>query len=96
MTAGAADWLRAAMGMTQREPPRIDEAFDSLQQALGELAEAASILDGLGASRHAARSWIELAHVLADSGQVQEALAAYENAARTLNIGDPRWDRRRG
>jgi tetratricopeptide (TPR) repeat protein len=149
------------------DPPRVEEAFDSLRQALGELAEtadpvdkayvftelcyaylargdaaeavraaenarrllgpdarlefarattalavalaasgdrgrvrpllteAASILDGLGASRHAARSWIELAHVLADSGQVRDALAAHENAARALNIDDPRWNRRR-
>lgn len=148
------------------DPPRADEAFDSLQQALGELAEtadpvdkayvftelcyahlargdtaeairaaedarrllgpearlefarattalavaltasgergkvralfteAATILDGLGASRHAARTWIELAHVLADSGHHQDAITAYENAAHALNINDPRWDRR--
>ena len=149
------------------DPPRVDEAFDSLKEALGELAdtadpvdrayvftelcyahlargdttnairaaedarrllgptarlefagattalavalaasgehdkvralltEAATILEGVGATRHAARSWIELAHALADSGHPQDALTAYENAARTLNIDDPRWRQRR-
>jgi tetratricopeptide (TPR) repeat protein len=63
-------------------------------KALAMFTEAAAILDGLGATRHAARSWIELAHALTDSGRSQDALAAYENAARALNIDDPRWRRR--
>lgn len=58
------------------------------------LTEAATILEGVGATRHAARSWIELAHVLSDSGNQQEAMTAYESAARAMNIDDPRWGRR--
>jgi tetratricopeptide (TPR) repeat protein len=58
------------------------------------LTEAATVLDRLGATRHAARSWAELAHALIDSGDPRSANAAYENAIRALNINDPRWRRR--
>ena len=56
--------------------------------------EAASVLGSIGASRHAARAWVELAHALADSGDLTGALAAHERAARALNLDDPRWRRR--
>jgi tetratricopeptide (TPR) repeat protein len=53
--------------------------------------EAATVLDHLGATRQAARSWIELAHALTDTGDLHEAITAYEHAARAMNIDDPRW-----
>jgi tetratricopeptide (TPR) repeat protein len=99
---GAAENARRLLGPDARlEYARATTALAVALTADGEhdnvralLTEAATILDSLGASRHAARSWIELAHVQADSGHHQDALTAYENAARALNIDDPRWQRR--
>jgi tetratricopeptide (TPR) repeat protein len=65
------------------------------EQAYALFAEAATVLDRLGAFRHAARAWIELAHALADTGEPHGAIDAYENAAKAMNIDDPRWRGRR-
>lgn len=57
--------------------------------------EAATVLERLGANRHAARSWIGLAQALTETGNLAEAISAYDKAARALNISEPRWQRRR-
>jgi tetratricopeptide (TPR) repeat protein len=60
-------------------------------QARGLFTEAATILDSMGAGRQAARTWVELAHALRDSGHEREALAAYDSAVRAVNLDEPRW-----
>jgi len=99
----SAEHARELLGSTaQLERARATTALAIALEAGGEpgqarmlFTEAATILDRLGASRHAARSWIELAHALTDAGQLKEATDAYENAARAMNIDDPRWRQRR-
>ena len=98
----AQDAQRLLGSTTQLEYARATTALAVALTAAGEhdrarplFAEAATILDRLGATRDAARTWIELAHALTDSGRPDEAIAAYENAARALNIDDPRWRKRR-
>jgi tetratricopeptide (TPR) repeat protein len=66
------------------------------ERASALFTEAATVLDRLGATRHAARTWIELAHALADAGRLREAITAYDSAARAVNISDPRWRQRQG
>jgi tetratricopeptide (TPR) repeat protein len=85
-------------GIAQLEHARATMALAVALQERGELgrarelyAEAASVLEDIGATRHAARAWVELAHALADSGDVQGALAAHDRAARAMNLDDPRW-----
>jgi hypothetical protein len=56
--------------------------------------ESATVLDRIGATRHAARAWVELAHALVRSGRLEDAVTAYDNAARAVNIDDPRWRQR--
>jgi tetratricopeptide (TPR) repeat protein len=104
-----AEAIRAAMdaqrllgSTTQLEYARASTALAVALTADGQperartlFAEAATVLDRLGATRHAARTWIELAHALTDGGQLVDALAAYDNAARAMNIDDPRWRQRR-
>ena len=88
-------------GTAQLEHARATMALAIAVNASGEWAraaelftEAASVLANIGASRHAARAWVELAHVLADAGDLTGALAAHDRAARALNLDDPRWRRR--
>lgn len=61
------------------------------ERARALFTEAATVLDRLGATRHAARAWVELAHALVSTGQTEAAVTAYDNAARAMNIDDPRW-----
>jgi tetratricopeptide (TPR) repeat protein/DNA-binding XRE family transcriptional regulator len=99
----AAEQARGLLGSTaQLERARATTALavaltaqDEPIRAHALFAEAATVLDHLGATRHAARSWIELAHALADAGHFTDAIAAYENAARAMNIDGPRWRQRR-
>ncbi len=99
----AATSARELLGSTaQLERARATTALAVALHASGESAqacalftEAATVLDHLGATRHAARAWVELAHALTDTGQLPEALSAYGNAARALNIDDPRWRQRK-
>jgi lipopolysaccharide biosynthesis regulator YciM len=99
----AAEQARALLGSTaQLERARATTALAVALTARGEsgqartlFTEAATVLGHLGATRHAARSWIELAHVLTDAGHFTDAIGAYENAARAMNIDDPRWRQRR-
>ncbi len=99
----AAEHARELLGSTaQLERAKATTALAVALHASGEsdrarplFTEAATLLDNLGATRHAARSWVELAHVLTDTGHLAEALDAYENAARAMNINDPRWRQHR-
>jgi tetratricopeptide (TPR) repeat protein len=99
----AAEGARQRLGTTaQLESARAATALAVALTADGQhdtaramFTEAATVLDHLGATRQAARSWIELAHALTDTGHLSEAVAAYENAARAMNIDDPRWRRPR-
>jgi tetratricopeptide (TPR) repeat protein len=99
----AAEGARQRLGSTaQLESARAATALAVALTADGQhdtaralFTEAASVLDHLGATRQAARSWIELAHALTDTGHLSEAVTAYENAARAVNIDDPRWRRPR-
>lgn len=99
----AAQDARRLLGSTaQLELARATTALAVALVASGEQAraralftEAATVLDRLGATRHAARTWVELAHALTDSGHLTEALAAYDNAARAMNIDDRHWRQRR-
>lgn len=99
----AAEDARQLLGPTaQLESARATTALAVALSAHGDhdrakalFTEAATVLDGLGATRHAARSWIELAHALTDTGDLQGALSAYDNAARAMNIDEPRWRQRR-
>ncbi|HTZ43654.1 MAG TPA: tetratricopeptide repeat protein [Jatrophihabitans sp.] len=50
--------------------------------------EAATILAGLGASRSAARVWVELATTLANRGDLAGAVSAFTQSARALNLLD--------
>jgi tetratricopeptide (TPR) repeat protein len=100
---GAAEDARRRLGTTaQLESARAATALAIALSADGQhetaralFTEAATVLDRLGATRHAARSWVELAHALTDTGHAEEAITAYENAARAMNIDDPRWRRPR-
>jgi tetratricopeptide (TPR) repeat protein/DNA-binding XRE family transcriptional regulator len=64
------------------------------ERAKDLFTEAATVLDRLGATRHAARAWVELAHALVRTGRLEEAVTAFDNAARAVNIDDPRWRQR--
>jgi hypothetical protein len=97
----AEDSRRHLGGSAQLEHGRATMALAIAVNAGGDQAraaelftEAASVLGSIGASRHAARAWIELAHALVDSGDPTGALAAHDRAARALNLDDPRWRRR--
>jgi tetratricopeptide (TPR) repeat protein len=70
-------------------------AIGQADQARTLFTEAAAVLEHLGATRHVARSWIELAQALTDTGQLPTAIDAYQNAARAMGIDDPRWRQRR-
>ncbi len=95
----AAERARELLGSTaQLELARATTALAVARHAAGDarqartlFVEAATVLDHLGATRHAARSWVELAHALTDAGQLNDAIDAYENAARAVNINDSRW-----
>jgi tetratricopeptide (TPR) repeat protein len=69
-------------------------ASGQAERAEEMFTEAATVLDRLGATRHAARAWVELAHALVKTGRLEDALTAYDNAARAVNIDDPRWRQR--
>ncbi|HEY1920362.1 MAG TPA: tetratricopeptide repeat protein [Streptosporangiaceae bacterium] len=100
---GAAEGARRRLGPTaQLETARATTALAVALTADGQydtardlFTEAATVLDYLGATRQAARSWVELAHALTDTGHLSEAVTAYEHAARAMNIDDPRWRRPR-
>ena len=88
-------------GSAQLEHARATVALAIAVNASGDLAratelftEAASVLGDIGASRHAARAWVELAHAMTDAGNLTGALDAHNRAARALNLDDPRWRRR--
>jgi tetratricopeptide (TPR) repeat protein len=99
----AGEHARRCLGTTfQLEAARATTALAVALTADGQhdtartlFTEAATVLDHLGATRHAARSWVELAQALTDTGHLHEAVSAYENAARAVNIDDPRWRRPR-
>lgn len=50
--------------------------------------EAATILGALGATRSAARAWVELATTLADRGDLAGSVAAFRQGAAALNLLD--------
>lgn len=95
----AAENARGLLGSTaQLEFARASTALAVALTASGEhhrarelFTEAATVLERLGATRHAARSWIELAHALTDTGRHADATTAYDHAARAMNIDPPRW-----
>lgn len=99
----AAENARRLLGSTaQLELARATTALAVALTASGEqeraralFTEAATVLGRLGATRHAARSWVELAHALGDSGNLRGAIDAYANATKAMNIDDPRWRARR-
>jgi len=96
----AEDSRRHLGGSAQLEHARATVALAVAVKAGGDhdravemFTEAGSVLGGIGASRHAARAWIELAHALTDAGDLIGALEAHDRAARALNLDDPRWRR---
>ncbi len=99
----AAENARRLLGPTaQMEFARAGTALAVARTAAGDqetaralFTEAATVLGRLGASRHAARTWVELARALTDAGELGEAIAAYDSAARAMNISEPRWQRHR-
>lgn len=60
---------------------------DDRAQALA--AQAAAELEGLGATRHAARAWIELAEQYAATGDLPAALGAYRRCAASVHLTVP-------
>jgi tetratricopeptide (TPR) repeat protein len=97
----AAEDARMLLGATaQLEFARATTALAVALTAAAEhdrarelFTEAATVLEQLGARRHAARSWVELAHALTDAGLLEDAIAAYDNATRAVSIDEPRWRR---
>jgi tetratricopeptide (TPR) repeat protein len=53
-------------------------------EALAAYQDAATLLDGVGASRHAAQIWRELADVLHRTGRLEDALAVFDRVATAL------------
>lgn len=53
-------------------------------------ASAATHLAALGASRTAARAWVEFATTLVDRGDLAGAVSAFMQGAASLNLVDPR------
>jgi tetratricopeptide (TPR) repeat protein len=53
-------------------------------EALAAYQDAATVLDGVGASRHAAQVWRELADVLHRMGRLEDALAVFDRVATAL------------
>ena len=89
---GPTAMLEAARATTALAVALSADGQDVRAQEL--FTEAATVLDRLGATRHAARAWVELAHALVKAGQLEGAVTAYDNAARAVNIDDPRWRHR--
>ena len=89
---GPTAMLEAARATTALAVALSADGQDVRAQEL--FTEAATVLDRLGATRHAARAWVELAHALVKAGQLEDAVTAYDNAARAVNIDDPRWRHR--
>lgn len=98
-----AETARNLLGPTaQMEFARAGTALAVARTAAGDhetarklFTEAATVLGRLGASRHAARTWVELARALTDAGMLSDAVTAYERAARAMNISGPRQQRNR-
>lgn len=86
---GPTTQLEYARAVTALAVARTAAGHDDKARAL--FTEAASILESVGATRQAARTWVELAHALTDGGHVQEALTAYDKAVRAVNLAEPRW-----
>ena len=77
------------------ESGRATVALASAVNAQGDVdrakqlfTEAATILGTLGASRSAARAWVELATTLVDRGDLGGAVAAFRQGAMALNLVD--------
>lgn len=94
----AQDAQRLLGSTAMLETARASTALAAALTAKGEheraravFTEAATVLDRLGATRHAARAWIELAHAQVKTGRFKEAVVAYDRAASAVNIDDPRW-----
>ena len=78
LESGRATVALASAVNAQGDPDRAKQLF----------TEAASILATLGATRAAARAWVELATTLADRGDLAGAVSAFRQGAIALNLVD--------
>jgi len=78
LECGRATVALAAAVNAQGDPDRARQLF----------TEAATILGTLGATRSAARAWVELATTLADRGDLAGAVSAFLQGAKAMNLVD--------
>ena len=78
LECGRATVALAAAVNAQGDPGRAEQLF----------TQAATILGTLGATRSAARAWVELGTTLADRGDLAGAVSAFLQGATAMNLVD--------
>lgn len=90
-------WARRSLGLLGEEP-RLETAsswmiLSHAQTLQGQQEEgsrtarlAASMLESMGASRHAAKIWRELADLMSRQGQHEQACIAYDRALESVGL----------